>query len=167
MSTLVTIQGTDLPTNSRANINGNFELLNLEKVETSVIDTDTTLADNSNSKIPSQRAVKSYVDANVGFVASSESTSGITHLLTTTVNQRVIVWAKGTKTGDDAEHTITLSYNGVVKDTVTVNGSLNTDKHAFVLMYTETPGAGAQNVTVETTGGTLANVVILVQKFYV
>jgi len=167
MSTLTTIQSTDLITDSRANINGNFALLNSEKLETSVVDTDTTLADNSISKVPSQSAVKAYVDSRVGFIASSESTTGVTHLLTTTINQRVIVWAKGTKTGDDAEHTITLSYDGVVKDTVIVNGSSNTDKHAFSLMYTDTPGARASNVTVETTGGTLANVVILVQKFNV
>jgi microcystin-dependent protein len=63
MSTLVTIAGTDLPTNSRANINDNFSALNNEKIETSVLDVDSTLAANSDAKICSQKAVKAYVDA--------------------------------------------------------------------------------------------------------
>ena len=36
MSTLATINGSDLPTNSRADINGNFSALNADKMETSV-----------------------------------------------------------------------------------------------------------------------------------
>ncbi len=63
MSTLVTIQASDLITNSRADINSNFSALNTDKVETSAIDTDTTLAANSDSKVASQKAIKAYVDA--------------------------------------------------------------------------------------------------------
>jgi len=70
MSTLVTIQSTDLITNSRADINDNFSALNTDKMETSVLDTDTTLAANSDAKIPSQKAVKAYVDATVTVDAS-------------------------------------------------------------------------------------------------
>lgn len=76
MSTLVTIQSTDLITNSRADINGNFSALNTDKMETSVLDTDTTLAANSDTKIPSQKAVKAYVDAG-GNVNASDTTKGI------------------------------------------------------------------------------------------
>lgn len=76
MSTLVTIQSTDLITNSRADINGNFAALNSEKLETSVLSTDTTLAENSDSKIPTQKAVKAYVDAG-GNVNASETGKGI------------------------------------------------------------------------------------------
>lgn len=65
MSAITTIQGTDLITNSRTVINANFAALNADKIETSVIDTDTTLAANSDSKLPSQKAVKAYVDASV------------------------------------------------------------------------------------------------------
>ena len=43
MSTLVTIASGDLISNSRADINGNFTALNNEKIETSVLDTDTAL----------------------------------------------------------------------------------------------------------------------------
>ncbi len=63
MSTIVTIQNTDLITNSRTDINSNFAALNTDKIETSVIDTDTALTANSDAKIPSQKAIKAYVDA--------------------------------------------------------------------------------------------------------
>lgn len=62
MSTLTTIQSTDLITDSRADINNNFSALNSEKIETSVLDTDTTLAANSDAKVATQKAVKAYVD---------------------------------------------------------------------------------------------------------
>lgn len=61
MSTLTTIQSTDLITASRANINDNFSALNSEKLETSVLDTDTTLAADSDAKVATQKAVKAYV----------------------------------------------------------------------------------------------------------
>jgi microcystin-dependent protein len=64
MTTVITtIQGTDLKKDSRATINDNFDSLNTNKIETSVLDTDTTLAANSDSKIASQKAIKAYVDA--------------------------------------------------------------------------------------------------------
>jgi len=64
MSTLQTIQAGDLITNSRADINNNFSALNTDKLETSVLDADTTLSADSDLKIPTQKAVKAYVDAN-------------------------------------------------------------------------------------------------------
>ena len=76
MSTLQTIQSTDLITNSRADINDNFNALNTDKMETSVLDTDTTLAANSDAKVPSQKAVKAYVDAG-GNVNASTTAKGI------------------------------------------------------------------------------------------
>lgn len=76
MSTLVSIQSTDLITNSRADINGNFSALNTDKLETSVLDTDTTLAANSDSKVPTQKAVKAYVDAQ-GFSDASTTVKGV------------------------------------------------------------------------------------------
>lgn len=62
MSSLTNINSTDLITNSRAVINDNFNALNTDKVETSYLDTDTTLAANSDAKIATQKAVKAYVD---------------------------------------------------------------------------------------------------------
>lgn len=76
MSTIVTINSGDLITNSRADINSNFANLNSDKIETSVLDTDTALAANSDAKIPSQKAVKTYVDT-LGNVNASEIARGI------------------------------------------------------------------------------------------
>jgi len=56
--------------------NTNLANLNSDKIETSFIDTDTTLAANSDVKIPSQKAVKAYVDAG-GNVNASETERGI------------------------------------------------------------------------------------------
>lgn len=63
MATITTINASDLITNSRTTINTNFTNLNSDKLETSYLDTDTTLAANSDVKIPSQKAVKAYIDA--------------------------------------------------------------------------------------------------------
>ncbi len=62
MSTIVTIQATDLITNSRSDINTNFSNLNTDKFETSNVDTDTALTANSDTKVASQKAVKTYID---------------------------------------------------------------------------------------------------------
>lgn len=66
MSTITTIAAGDTITSSRTVLNDNFSSLNTDKIETSVLDTDTTLAANSDSKIATQKAVKAYVDATAG-----------------------------------------------------------------------------------------------------
>lgn len=76
MSTITTIQGTDVISTSRTTINDNFSALNTDKIETSVIDTDTALAANSDAKLPSQKAVKAYVDT-LGNVNASTTARGI------------------------------------------------------------------------------------------
>lgn len=76
MSTITTINATDLITDSRAVINTNFSNLNTDKIETSYLDTDTTLAANSDVKIATQKAVKAYVDAG-GNVNASTTARGI------------------------------------------------------------------------------------------
>lgn len=81
MSTIKVIQSTDLITDSRADLNDNFAALNADKIETSVLDTDTTLAADSDSKVPTQKAVKAYVDAG-GNVNASETARGIVELAT-------------------------------------------------------------------------------------
>ena len=76
MSTITSLASGDNGATSRSTINTNFTNLNADKIETSVIDTDTTLSANSDSKIPSQKAVKAYVDAG-GNVNASETVKGI------------------------------------------------------------------------------------------
>lgn len=63
MATITTIDATDLISDSRADINTNFANLNSDKIETSVLDTDTALAANSDAKVATQKAVKAYIDA--------------------------------------------------------------------------------------------------------
>jgi len=63
LSSITTINSGDLISTSRTDINTNFSNLNTDKIETSVLDTDTTLAANSDSKIATQKAVKAYVDS--------------------------------------------------------------------------------------------------------
>lgn len=75
-TSITTIQSTDLITNSRADINNNFDSLLVNKIETDVLTTDSTFATASDSKIPSQLAVKQYVDAG-GNVNASTTVKGI------------------------------------------------------------------------------------------
>lgn len=94
------------------------------------------------------------------------STAATTTLsLTTIANQRVIVWAKGDVDNSfvNGDTTITLAYNGVTKDSARIHtpaANAATGTIPFTLMYTETPGAATQNITVS--GG--QNVVIIVLK---
>lgn len=76
MATITTINASDAISDSRTDINSNFTNLNSDKIETSVIDTDTALAANSDAKIPSQKAVKAYTDA-LGNVNASTTSRGI------------------------------------------------------------------------------------------
>lgn len=72
----ITIAAGDLISNSRADINSNFTELYDDKIATSVLDTDTALTANSDSKIATQKAVKAYVDTG-GNVNASTITRGI------------------------------------------------------------------------------------------
>jgi hypothetical protein len=92
--------------------------------------------------------------------------TGTTLSLTTTAGQKVIVWAKGhvqpSGTGGGA-YDVNLKYDGVVKDKITVDAASSTAARfeTFALQYTETPGAGTANITVDG-GENRANVVITV-----
>jgi len=93
-----------------------------------------------------------------------ETTTGVTHSLTTIAGEKVIVWAKGWDDRANTLGTINLKYNGVTKDTISAGGNGNSDTYVpFSLMYTETPGAATANITV-TDGVSLQNVVIIVLK---
>lgn len=70
-TTIITLQENDQMSGSRADINSNFDSLNTNKIETSYLDTDTSMAANSDTKIPSQKAVKTYIDTQGGANAST------------------------------------------------------------------------------------------------
>lgn len=76
MATITTIQGSDVISTSRTDINTNFTNLNSDKIETSYLDTDTSLTANSDSKIATQKAVKAYVDSG-GQANASETVRGL------------------------------------------------------------------------------------------
>ena len=77
MATITTINGTDVISTSRGTINTNFSNLNTDKIETSVLDTDTTLAANSDSKIATQKATKAYADSVAGANASTTAKGNV------------------------------------------------------------------------------------------
>lgn len=97
-----------------------------------------------------------------------ETTNAATHSLTTVAGQRVVVFGKGDITNvGTGPINVTLDYNAVTKDTVSLSnggGSYNI-REAFSLMYTEVPGAGTQNVVINTSGGSMSNARIIVMKF--
>jgi len=96
-------------------------------------------------------------------VTAIETTTGVTHSLTTTAGQRVVVWVKGTLSGAVLQQTVTLAYNAVAKDTCLI-GTNSNDNGTISLMYTEIPSAGTQNITVTTSAGSINNCVIIVMK---
>ena len=165
MATITNLGANDSGSLSRTTINDNFTNLNSDKIETSVLSTDGTLAGDSDTEIPSEKAVKTYVDTEVAGATSIsvETTTGVTHSLTTTAGQVVCVWAKGNQTSTSGVTNIYLNYNAVQKDTVVSRVSSSGDDNPFCLMYTETPGAATQDITVTIDAGTIENVVIMVQ----
>jgi hypothetical protein len=63
MSTITTFNTNDSGATIKTGLNSNFSALNTDKIETSVLDIDGTLAANSDSKVATQKAVKTYADA--------------------------------------------------------------------------------------------------------
>lgn len=64
MSTITNLQSTDNGASSLTTINTNFGNLNTDKLEISVISTDTSLG-TSDVLVPSQKAVKTYADTKI------------------------------------------------------------------------------------------------------
>lgn len=76
-TSITTINGTDVISTSRTDINNNFSSLNTNKIETSVLDTDTTLAANSDAKLATQKATKAYADSVAGANASETAKGNV------------------------------------------------------------------------------------------
>ena len=163
MATITTLNSNDSGAVSRGVINTNLTNLNTDKAEIASPaftgnPTAPTQAANDNS---TRLATTAYVETAVT-TTTIETTTGTTHSLTTVAGQRVIVWAKGVVTALSGGQTVSLLYNGVSKDSNTAIASSGTHQQGFCLMYTETPGAATQNITVTGSNG---SVVIIVQKF--
>jgi hypothetical protein len=104
------------------------------------------------------------ITAATGNAITAETTAGETHSLTTVAGEVVMVWAKGSYTGTSTASVISISYNAVEKDRVTIDPVNSGDKSVFSLMYTETPGAATANITVAISSGSLSDVDIMVMK---
>jgi len=81
MAVITTISATDAVTSSRTVLNANMANLNADKIETSVLDTDTALTANSDTKVATQRAVKAYVDG-VGVSTATTLVRGTVEIAT-------------------------------------------------------------------------------------
>lgn len=81
MAVITTINPEDAITSSRTVLNANMANLNADKIETSVLDTDTALTANSDLKVATQRAVKAYVDTG-GNVNATTTSRGIVEVAT-------------------------------------------------------------------------------------
>lgn len=96
-----------------------------------------------------------------------ETTVGTTHSLTTIAGQKVMVWVTGVLrcvSAGTSTRLVSVKYNSVTKNSATIYNENVTTYRPFSLMYTETPGAATQNITVTTDADTLADVVIMVLK---
>lgn len=166
---IATLTSNETGANSLIDINANFADLDTTKADlasptftgTPTLPTGTTGVTQSLGDNSTKLATTAFVIANSGPI-TLETTTGVTHSLVTTAVQRVIVWAKGTVSNNGSTAGIALKYGGTQKDViVTINTAVD---QSFSLMYTETPGAATANITVETSYGSLTNVVIIVMK---
>ena len=171
---ITTLNTTDNGATSRVTINDNFtdvtsslalkaNLASPTFTGTPTLPTGTIATTQSPGDSSTKIATTAFVFANSSPI-TIETTTGTTHSLTTTAGQKVIVWAKGTYTGNVDPQTVTLLYNAVIKDTVAVEPNNSSDNDAWALMYTETPGAATQNITVASSAGSVADVVIIIMK---
>jgi hypothetical protein len=76
----------------------------------------------------------------------------------------VLVTAKGSYGGATGANVVTLLYNEIARDSVSVRNSNGADRNGFSLAWVGTPGAGTANLAVEVSGGNLFDVVITVIK---
>ena len=91
---------------------------------------------------------------------TSVTTDGSTKLL-------VLVTAQLRCNTSPGFYTITLSYDGVAKETKTIgyDGGANGNYMSLVCSYTETPAADTANIVLASSGGTLSNVRGYILKF--
>jgi hypothetical protein len=141
------------------NLNANFSDLDTTKADlaspafTGNPTAPTQTAGDNSTKLATTAYVANQITAS-GNTITIETTSGsLTHSLTTIAGQKVVVWASGVALlNNSVGITITLAYNGVAKHEKTIdytgNGRMN-----FDLMYTETPGADTQDITLTIDGG--------------
>lgn len=164
---IATLTSGETGANSLIDINANFVDLDTTKADLAsptftgspVLPTGTTGVTQSAGDNSTKIATTAFVSTASGVI---ETTAGATHSLTTTAGQKVIVWAKSDLSTVGGATTVTLKYNGVTKDTISLDAS--GDTRSLMCMYTETPGAATANIVLATDTGSLSNTVIIVLK---
>lgn len=166
---ITTLNSTDSGAVSRVTINDNFTDLDTTKADLAsptftgapTLPTGTTGVTQS----PGDNSTKLATTAFVAVAASPitiETSTSTPYSLTTTAGQKVIVWARGVQRTGGGQQTVTLAYNAVTKDSVLVDS--DADGNVVSLMYTETPGAATQNITLTTSGATLDSISFIIMK---
>lgn len=158
MATITTIAAGDQITNSRTDINTNFANLNSDKIETSVIDTDTAMAANSDAKIPSQKAVKAYVDAGGSYAVTAVGVMpyiypiGAIFMAIVSTNPNTLLgfgtwaaWAQGRVPIGVGTGSIVATFASRASNVITVTGLSNNSNNEFqtgqAVLYTAASGA--------------------------
>lgn len=98
MTIISTINSTDNGAESLVKINDNYSALNSGKIETSVLDTDGTLAANSDAKIATQKAGKTYADtkATLAQVRADDQVMEYGISRQAIINGNFDIWQRGT-----------------------------------------------------------------------
>lgn len=184
MSTITSILSTQTLSSSRPVINTNFDNLNTDKTQMSSVLAYGVVCHSStggNSLTPiaslgtSGQVLKSngngnfptFQDETGGSSIVVETTTGVTHSLTTVAGQKVVVMVSGQHNfAGSTNETILLKYNNVTKHTMVIDigSTFASQIIPYSLMYTETPGAATADITVTSDAGTESNVVIIVLK---
>ena len=153
MSDITEILGSDIVKDSRADINQNFENLNDDKIETSVIDIDTTLggASPSDAKLPSQKAVKAYSDSFLN-PANTIYPVGSIYMSAVATNPNIlfgigtwVAWGQGRVPVGIGSATVIGTFASRSSNVITITGITNTSSNEFqtgqAVLYSAPSGA--------------------------
>lgn len=153
MATLETINSTDDGANSLSKISGNFTALNSDKLESGVIDTDTSLTANSDEYIASQKATKTYADTKQPKVRTTTEASSATPTINT----------------DNTDiHTITALAADITSFTTNLSGTpVNGQKLIIRILDNGTARAIAWGASFASRGATLPTTTVLSKYLYV
>ncbi len=127
-----------------------------------IVDGAIVNADVNNAAAIAQSKIGAGLNGNTDII-SFENEEAVLHSLTTLANQRVIVIVTGVST-HVAARTITVSYGGVAKQTITTGLAGGSVPNPYTMIYSEVPGAATADITVAASAGSLSDTNICVLK---